>query len=548
MTPHLRTPEYRLHYAKGSPIADTPAIHTPSAGGTTALARASLTASLIASVLGFFLWQTGGNLGVSPDSAAYLYAARSFAQGRGFLALGPAGNDVPLAHFPPLLPALLSLAHVWGVNVLTFALVMNCILCAASLLIWMGLIHRQTRSFATAIVSTAVAGASWTFLFIHHYVFSEPLFLFFVLLFAVCLAVYVRRPRLWLIGLAGMWVSLAFLARYVGLCLIPVGILLCLLQSRQTWSRRIAASALFLGLSAAGPLAWFLRNHFVAGTMANRSFALHFDLGRLFGMVRSAGAALPLPGQSGIVLLLPLAVIGFLGWRLLFRNNPGLTIGYAERCPVVAVLSLTSLSYLLLLAISSSTFDVSTPLDERILAPAGFLLLAVLAICAAALLQHPRVLPYRRTALPALLAVILFAGAIKIHTRVGEGTRYWRDPIWPGSPTLAACQGARDDQALFSNAPDGIWYLTDRKTARLPLKFDPYTALPVGDYANQLEKLCARVRQGSAVIVFFDRIDHRYLPTRKELEARLSDVEQILPDGAVFHGPAPLARTVILLP
>jgi hypothetical protein len=112
----------------------------------------------------------------------------------------------------------------------------------------------------------------------------------------------------------------------------------------------------------------------------------------------------------------------------------------------------------------------------------------------------------------------------------------WADESLSRSETLAACRLLPQNEDVYTNGQDVIWFLTGRVTRKLPIKYNPFSTLPEVRYASLIDEMCLCVEKGSATIVFVDKAAYRaYMPTRKELETRLPDLEQAYSDGAVFR-------------
>ncbi len=511
----------------------------------TSIGRVALTACLIAAAVGFLEFLTRGKIGVSPDSISYLYAARTLANGKGALAMNSDGGDMPLTHFPPLLPCVLALGTKVGIDPLAFAKIVNAVFYAASLLLLMLLVYRETQSFAASSAAVALAGATGMIALIHSYVWSEPLFLLNTLLCVYFLVNYLSRGKLWILPLAGALASLAFLSRYVGLCLIPVGALVCLLRFGRPLTGRTFAATIFVVFAAAGPGIWSIRNHLAVGAATDRTFAWHpIPRDQWVLAARVAERVLPLPADLAGGGLILLAAVVVAGCSLLYRKQGSSPIGFVQRCPVVTVLLLTTLNYLLMVLISMSLFDAAISLEDRIIAPLAVFMVGILTISTTALLRHPGLFRYRKVIACALLSFTIIGGAVKSYRWFQVLDFGWVLKHGAHSQTLAALSSLPQKVDVYTNAQDGVWFLTGRRTRDLPYKISSISWLPLPGYAASLNELCRRVESGGAVIVFFDaRAFREYLPTRSELETRLPALEKTYSDGAVFQ-----AKGTISLP
>ena len=67
--------------------------------------------------MGMLYYATHLGIGISPDSVAYIMASRQLSQGQGLTLIGAHGGQVPLTHFPPLYPLVLSFLSLFGLKI-----------------------------------------------------------------------------------------------------------------------------------------------------------------------------------------------------------------------------------------------------------------------------------------------------------------------------------------------------------------------------------------------------------------------------------------------
>lgn len=122
--------------------------------------------------MGLLLAGIRAAVGLTPDSVAYVAAARSLANGHGLTL--PGGG--PMIHFPPLYPALLAAAGlVAGVDPLVAATWLNVALFGANVLLIGGVLARTLRSPGLAVFGTFAALTTLPMLRVHSMAWSEPL-------------------------------------------------------------------------------------------------------------------------------------------------------------------------------------------------------------------------------------------------------------------------------------------------------------------------------------------------------------------------------------
>jgi len=462
------------------------------------------------------LWlATPWGIGLSPDSAAYVGAARNLLAGRGLTLPGLAG-DLPFTHYPPLYPALLALAGLSTGDPLSGGRALHALLWAANLflIVW-ALAQGARRASWVAVAGALFALTAPTLVEIHLMAWSEPAFLAGVLLGCLLLAMYLDAPRWPFLLASALATSLALLTRYAGVALVGAGGLSLLLLDRRRWSHRLGASAAF-GLISVLPLAlWTLYTLTTAGRASSRELAFH-PIGR-----EQLGQALDtLAGW----LLVPHTAPTMVKFGALIVAGAALAVAWAKAQalpPLVKVLGLFSMVYLAFLTLSISFFDANTPLDNRILSPlyaAG--LIVALSVSGAHL----------RRGVPAIvalgIAVILAMasgapGARLLSASYSEGLGF-NSIVWRVSPTLAQIRALPADVPIYANAPEAITIHTGRAAARIPRREDATTRRTNPRYTAEMAALRASVMDQRGVVVYFTQVERRAPPTEEELRDLLS--------------------------
>jgi len=189
--------------------------------------------------------------GVSPDSAYYVSAARSFAESGRFTAL----DGRPLTMFPPGLPLILGTAAKAGLDIQATALGLNAASASVAVLLTYLLASRALSSRGYALAVAAAFSLSRFTAANYSMIWTEPLFTVSVMstLLVLTRALH-RRSIPWReVLLLGVVVSLATTLRFVGFALLPVvfGGVLSALRA-QGWARALARAVSAAGLASMG--------------------------------------------------------------------------------------------------------------------------------------------------------------------------------------------------------------------------------------------------------------------------------------------------------
>ncbi len=216
------------------------------------------------------------------DASAYHLLGRHLAEGRGYIRpfdLTILGEVRTTAEYPPLLPALLALAGLVGIDSVDGQQLVLCVVGTATVVV-VGLLGRRVGGPTVGLVAAALA-ACYPMLFQSDAILmpETP----FALLVASSLLLAHRaaaEPDLLRFALAGGTIGLAALTRAEGLLLAPLLLVPLALRARGTTGRRRLGLAL-AGLAAATLVVapWTIRN------------AIRFD-GALVPVSNNLGTAL----------------------------------------------------------------------------------------------------------------------------------------------------------------------------------------------------------------------------------------------------------------
>lgn len=477
---------------------------------------------------------THQSIALHSDSCGYLRAARS-----GHFA------DVPIWQ-PPLYPWLLLLLATSGIPAFTAAKILNVMcLAATTLLLAFGLPHiTRTSRYLTA----ALFLSSYTVLYNHAWVMSEPVFFVFLIGALVVLFKHLsvekeNNTSLLIVGAALS--ALALLTRFAGISLVPVFVVALLQKNWRCPNRLIRDWAIYGSITLTPLLTISAWNH----TRSNSGFGHDLHINEL-----SAHTL----GQFRTTVLewfFPYRVFGVMPelaqWGLIVAIVVVLAVGTflaIRRCRSIypfAVLWGFSTVYLAVVVATILLSDQQVPLDYRLLSPFNIGLLALGVCIADPLLKRPLLgLPLT---LPILLAVLYFAaftayrGVSFARNTFSHGLGYGSN-AWARSETLQYVRTHADNITFFSNAPEAIELLTGIDDVRwIPFKKDMMSRDANPSYHAQILELHALAsQQGAQVAVFW--LKHRsdqdfpdYLPNTVELrQLAVLDILHEFSDGVVL--------------
>ncbi len=202
--------------------------------------------------------------GISPDSVGYIATARSMAAGDGAVSY----DGAPMVLWPPLYPAFLAGIHyVSGVDPLSSAPIVNAVLFGVIIyLSYLLFLRHSESSRAFPLVGAASVLVSFPLVHVSLSAWSEPLFIVLVLVYLVTSEFYLARGTARLLLVVSLSAALACLTRYIGVVLIPTGLVTILAFRRDALGVKVRHLALFACVSAAPVGIWVMRNYYLSGT------------------------------------------------------------------------------------------------------------------------------------------------------------------------------------------------------------------------------------------------------------------------------------------
>ena len=444
------------------------------------------------------------------DSASYLGAARNAVEGRGLTLPWGSPPDRPLVHFPPLYPAVLAAIGLLGPDPLSVTRWLNALLFGANIALVAFAAFRVTRNRFLSCLAAVLMAASPATLRIHTAVWSEPLFMFLMVIALVAMHAYAQRPARWLFFLACNATALALLCRWTGAPLVWAGLIVLCAFGSGGIVKRLGRCAAFGSLSCLPIGLWMLRNLRTSGTATNRYFTSHpltpqhtYD-----ALCTVSGWAVPgfrpgLPERHSLVpmVLLCLGAVCLAGLFVLWGAE-GRMRARLRRIPWAYMVF--GVLYCAFVVLSISYFDRMTPLNDRILAPAYIAwLLILLGMWSNAWAPGLNAWPVRGIAVAAwvVLAVLQLRAGATFFAFERDRTRFTASS-WDSAETALA-ESLPPDRVVYSNWPEDLYNFTGRLARSWPAKADPTSGQPVPDYQERLLEAVGEMKQSGGRLIMF---------------------------------------------
>lgn len=434
------------------------------------------------------LRQTEFGPGLTPDSAAYVFAASNLYAGRGF--------PPEFTFWPPLLPLIFAATAVFRDDMIAAAAVVNAVAFGLAVFVvatWLRRYRVSPWLVAWAGLALALSPAAG----VAAYVWSESVFVLFVLAALSSMDRFLATGTPGTLLVAAGFAALCFLTRYAGASVVVCGVALiamrAALEPKPKW--KIRAALLYATIGFAPTALWLMHNLLVLGYPIGDRSIFHGQF-RASDTVRmlvetilnatvgpkvldridfSAPTVDGSKAHASNQLIWLLAVWGLIGYALARWRRAGLWPGW----PGVAVAGGFLLCYLAFLAVASPLGGLNP--EPRFAVPLYAPMLVVLTLALHACHAHAwsatakwdgEWAMWRRwlvrsaiVAAPLLwLAQWVAPNVVEMRQWAKYGSDGYGARRWNESETLAYLKSTTSNGCLVSNDPFAVYLLAGTPT------------------------------------------------------------------------------------
>jgi hypothetical protein len=482
------------------------------------------------------------NAGVSPDSVLYIATARNIANGNGITSW----DGSPMVAGAPLYPIVLAIvSYVFKIDPLFSARFVNALLFGLIIYLSGILFKRHLKSsLAFVFLGTVSVLFSFSLVDVSLKVWTEPLFICFVLLYLIFSEIYVEKRNITSLVLIALTISLATLTRKIGFPLVFTSIIYILFFNRDTLAIKIRHFLLFGSVSVLPVTAALIRNYIFSGFLFGSNYSpvgkttLYEVLKGTYHVANSMFDTIfswYLPGllhdSQPLLVVLGLAIGFIIG--LEYMQNWMKLSNLRQVFPML--LSITAYTGALLLIEGPANY-----FDPRYLSPI-FIPVTLLLLILSEKLLKPLLGRLSSKHVNGLFIAVLAIWFIyptyeTIHltsNQMEKGSGYTSE-IWNNSETIHYLLQQRTLESMctiYTNGEDVIYFLAGLQTKQSPrnnLRGDGFTDI------SQLKGLWPQ--ESKICLVWFDNITWRtYLFPPDELMSIVSfDEITRFQDGAIY--------------
>ena len=475
------------------------------------------------------MYATKWGIGISPDSVTYLDAARNLLEGHGF-SYQIGAELQPLTNYPPLYPAVLAvISFVSNLDVLQLARGLNALIFGLNIIL-VGIILRYAKALPIInILSSFLVLTSGTIFYVHHYAWSEGLFILLGFSGLLFLNRFIVEEKTVSFLFASVLISLAFLTRYAGISLIMTGLMALLFLYHKKFLQRIAVCIAFGAVSSIPIVVWLARNLSIAGNTTNRDVVYHANFLKPITALFNNFSLWLLPQQIPIevrVVFTTLLIAGLIVFsRRYYRNQRKRRAEFHYFSTLQIISCLFILNYLAVLIISVSFFEARIPFGNRIYSPVYIACLILILSQISKILDSERV-SFIRNALILLTVIFCLSYIARFSYRVRiantDGIEF-ASKKWKQSELVNITKNLPERTQIYTNGDDVLKFLTGRNSLSIPAKIIAHSQLKRENYHNELKAMYDNLYENDGVLIWFDNITWRsYLPTVDELKNTLN--------------------------
>ncbi len=456
-------------------------------------------------------------IGLTPDSSLYISGARNLRDGKGFVDF----NDMPLVRFPPLYSVILALCStISKIDVPVVARYVNAVL-YGMIIFFSGIFLTYHAEHIPLYGKIGAIGAIlWSISLFHVAImaWSEPLFIFWVLIFLFYLKRYLYKRTRWTFIVFSSAAALAFLTRYPGMTVVFSGLVVLFFFNTSHLKKRIWEVIVFGFISSAPCGVWMIRNYLFSQTFIGPRSSTIFTLSHNLMLIFRVFLGWFLPESLTLHRSFLILLAGMIGFALgtLNRNHHILWKILNQNIPEIVFTIIYTLFFII-----SMTITQAEPIGNRYLSPifVPCILVGVsFVIHLLGVFYEERQKIYQWGFIGLFLLIVIFYPAQMIIHQIDtcrrNGLGGYTTASWLESETIRYLQ-QHPLSPIVSNNPYGVYLLTKLSAKESPMK-TWYNSLERKEELAELAGTWPGTSQ--AYFVWFHRSAVDYLYTIEELQ------------------------------
>ena len=406
-------------------------------------------------------------LGLMPESIVYVQAAKNFVSGQGLSVFSGTGAFLPLTHFPPLFPFVLSWGWFLGMDAFTWARFLNAALFGVSIFLAGMLAFTYSRKLSSAVLAAVLLGSVHIFE-TQVMLLSEPLLLAEALGFFLAFALFLNSKTRGAFYVAASFAAASGLTHAIGIILILSGGAAFQVLSSGEKGERSRRAFFFTVLALFPATLWFVCKQIYGAPAAAGAYRLHWPpLENVYVSINTVSSwLLPVRVPDGVRWAVLGLVIGVA--LALVRRNRSVARQRSSQAMLAPVWFLGT--FLLASVIKGLSVVGTEALSHR-----GLVLVYVILFILLATNWYGL---WRLESLSVIVRRVMFAGLIvflglTVLRSAQFGAAFYKHGVgytskaWAESLVVKNIR-ALDNVPVYTNDPEAFYYLTGRPAVMIP--------------------------------------------------------------------------------
>ena len=477
--------------------------------------------------IGFFLIIIITNkygIGFSQDSAGYLAAARSIANGHGISLVYDSVGDplilwlpyrdsepLNLLPWPPFFPLVVSVFGFMKLNIIVAAKFLIAVLFGANVFLITFIVKKYLKSTYLMVFAAIILLTSRHMIAIHSMFWSEPLFIFLSLFGFLFLIYFLEKKKILFLLIASLFFSLAFFTRTIGISLVATGAVTVLLFSGLKIKNRIIYSAISFFIGILPFSIWTLINNLNYG--GSSEFIYHpfnpKNYSQILSMISIWVIPRKTPEEVRIILfsVLIAAIISIASYMAFKNRKRHPEKHFRLNSRIIGVFLFFILFYFIAFLSAKYFFDAQIRLGHD-----RFLLPVTIPVFIVFLFFLKRFLDFYNSREFMKIIVYVFCGFLLAISLINNNAiglykngQWYNGVWWFNSPTIEHLKKIQQPQTpIYTNDPFAIYLLLGRNPNPLPKKYNTHKDKKNLNYPEELDKIIEEIKEKDGLYVYFD--------------------------------------------
>lgn len=457
--------------------------------------------------LSIMLLTSKRGIGVDIDSVVYITWARSF-----FDNVVPEFDLVKqlTTHYPPFFPFVLAVcSRLSGLDIPEACRHLHAYFFGFNILLVGLLLARYTKSALISIGGACAILISAPILWNHSTALSEPMFIFFMLLWLVFFMDFIENSRKSIFILCVMVLMVACLTRWAGVTLVMTSVVGIFLLKKESVKVRCIYAAVLLSMSVLPLLLWMAKNAIFSGIAIDRGINFHphaiaeyniLDKLKLFSNYSMF--------FSGVESLILMAVMFYIGMRIWNKRDQAELVKIPDGVvKLIGVLFYFCFIYYIALVLTMTFIDDLTDTSDRILLPLNIFWILLVSLFLYVLLVSNKRCKFFKLV---FIVFCLFVGGDNCYRTLQWALQRYHNGVgfenihWDYLKLIAEVKKIPADKVVYTNSSKALNFFVKRRFVQVISKARMMATRPDVVDIIFMTKMKDDLRADRAVLIYLN--------------------------------------------